>query len=61
VLGELLQKNQELVSRLSELLAKRRMENEGLLAASVEQDHAASKQKEYTAGFLERLYSFFEL
>jgi small-conductance mechanosensitive channel/CRP-like cAMP-binding protein len=61
MLGELLQDNDPLVQRLSEALAHRRMENEGVLASSVGQLQAASKQKEYTASFLQRLYSFFDL
>lgn len=61
LLAELLQQNGTLVERLSELLARRRMENEGILASHVSHTQAATMQKEYTEGFLRRLYSFFEL
>ncbi|MHA3772328.1 cyclic nucleotide-binding domain-containing protein [Verrucomicrobiota bacterium sgz303538] len=61
VLGEVLQENNAAVQRLSELLAQRRMENEGILASNNGSAQTASKQKEYTEGFLQRLYSFFEL
>lgn len=59
VVAEILQANPDLFERLSELLAKRRMENEGALASSMERYASQSKQKEYAAGFLEKLYSFF--
>ena len=61
VLAEILQENETLVQKLSELLAQRRMETEGILASSAESAQLATKQKEYTEGFLKRLYSFFEL
>jgi len=60
ILGEILQQNQVLVQKLSELLAQRRMETEGVLASSPEIAQLAT-QKEYTESFLKRLYSFFEL
>jgi small-conductance mechanosensitive channel/CRP-like cAMP-binding protein len=61
VLAEVLQQNESLVQKLSELLAQRRMETEGILATSAESAQLATKQKEYTESFLKRLYSFFEL
>ncbi len=61
VLAELLQENTQLVERLGELLAKRRMETEGIIAATTEKSEMAAKQKEYTAGILAKLSSFFEL
>ena len=61
VIGTILQENQELVRKLGEILAHRRMENEGILASSASHAHMQSKQAEYTEGFLQRLYSFFEL
>jgi len=47
---------------LSELLANRKMETEGILkdAATPSADHAA-KQREYTATFLNRPKAFFAL
>jgi hypothetical protein len=49
------------VQQLSELLARRRLETEGILAESVSRQAAMAKEQEYTAGFLARLRSFFEL
>lgn len=59
--GELLQKNEPLVQNLGEILARRRMENEGILANHSTNGEIDSLQKKYTEGFLMRLYSFFEL
>jgi hypothetical protein len=61
VLAEILQENENLVQKLGELLAKRRMETEGVLAATSERAEISAKQREYTDGFLRKLYSFFEL
>ncbi len=59
--AEILHGNDALVQKLGELLAQRRLETEGVLASSSEQGQMATKQKEYTDGFLKKLYSFFEL
>ena len=61
VLGEILAQNQPLVQRLGEMLAKRRVENEGLLASTIADTERKTKEAEYTQGFLRKLYSFFEL
>lgn len=61
VIAEFLQHNEALVQKLGELLAQRRMETEGILASTAGQEHISTKQKEYTAGFLKKLSSFFEL
>ncbi len=60
-LAEILQENEPLVMKLGELLAHRRMETEGILASASEHANLATKQKEYTEGFLRKLYSFFDL
>ncbi len=60
-LAELLQENSELARKLSELLAKRHMETEGILAANTGRAEIAAKHREYTDGILRKLYSFFEL
>jgi CRP-like cAMP-binding protein len=57
----LLQENANLAQALSEMLAQRRMDNEGLLATSAEQHAAAGKKEEYAQGFLRKLAWFFEL
>ena len=52
----------ELLPRLSDLLAHRQMETEGILQAqSALPSSVAAKEEEYRAGFLKKLRSFFEL
>jgi CRP-like cAMP-binding protein len=62
VMGEVVRESPDCLKQLSELLAKRRMETEGILkdatSSSAEQ---AAKQREYTANFLNRLKTFFAL
>jgi small-conductance mechanosensitive channel/CRP-like cAMP-binding protein len=61
IFAEILQENEALVEKLSELLAQRRMETEGVVASNMEKGQLANRQKEYTDSFLKKLYSFFEL
>jgi CRP-like cAMP-binding protein len=61
VLGPILAQNQPLVEQLSEMLAKRRLENEGVVAQALATDEMKAKEHEYKQGFLQRLYHFFEL
>ena len=61
VLAEILQENHPLVEKLSDLLAKRRLENEGLLASAHPAAVMQEKHREYRASFLSKLKSFFEL
>jgi len=61
VIAEILQENEPLVQRLSELLAQRRLETEGILASNADHAELPARQKEYTDGFLKKLYSFFDL
>ena len=61
VLGELLEQNHTLVEKLSDLLAKRRLENEGLLASVHPAEVMQAKHREYHATFVSKLKSFFEL
>ena len=62
IMGEVIRESPEGLKQLSELLAKRRMETEGILkdAATSSADQAA-KEREYTASFLNRLKTFFAL
>ncbi|MGV3530804.1 MAG: cyclic nucleotide-binding domain-containing protein, partial [Chthoniobacteraceae bacterium] len=60
MLAGILQENQAVVERLSDLLARHRMENEGLLASRTSQQISA-KQEEYRASFLQKMFSYFEL
>lgn len=50
----------ELIEALSDLLAKRRLQNEGIMAGASGGAHNA-KQKDYRAGFLHKIKSFFEI
>src|SRR5881394_665069 len=61
-MGEVIRDSPECLKQLSELLAKRKMETEGILKdlATSSADQAA-KQREYTATFLRRLKTFFAL
>lgn len=61
VLAPILVQNQPLVEQLGEILAKRRLENEGVVAQAMASDEMKAKENEYKRGFLERLYHFFEL
>src|SRR6267378_3012084 len=62
VMADVIRDSPDCLKQLSELLAKRKMETEGILkdAASSSADQAA-KQREYTANFLRRLKTFFAL
>jgi len=59
--SEVLKSNETLFKKLSEMLAQRRMEMEGVLASSASHQAIATKQEEYAANFLSRISSFFQL
>lgn len=59
--AEVLLSNPGLLQKLSEMLASRRLETEGILHSTAEKKTIDTKQKEYTANFLVRLSSFFKL
>jgi small-conductance mechanosensitive channel/CRP-like cAMP-binding protein len=61
VMAELLRASPDCLERLSELLANRKMETEGLLKEAVSHSQSARKEREYRATFLRRLQTFFEL
>jgi CRP-like cAMP-binding protein len=62
VMGEVVRESPDCLKQLSELLAKRRMETEGILKdATSSTAERAAKQREYTANFLNRLKTFFAL
>jgi small-conductance mechanosensitive channel len=61
VMAELLRASPDCLERLSELLAKRKMETEGLLKEAVSHGQHERKEREYKATFLHRLQTFFEL
>lgn len=62
IMGEVIRESPDCLRQLSELLAKRRLETEGIVkhAATLSADQAA-KHREYTATFLKRLKTFFAL
>lgn len=61
VMGEVLRNSPECLNQLSALLAHRKMETEGILKEATRPEERADKEREYTATFLKRLRSFFEL
>src|SRR5438067_854812 len=61
-MAEVIRDSPECMKQLSELLAKRKMETEGILKdATTSSADQAAKQREYTATFLKRLKTFFAL
>ena len=61
VMAEVLRDSPDCLERLSELLARRKMENEGVLREAASPAQHESKKREYTATFLRRLQTFFEI
>lgn len=61
VMGELLRSSSQCLNSLSELLAKRKLETEGLVEKAAAPEQRALKQSQYAASFLRRLLSFFGL
>jgi len=59
--AQLLQENTDLLKSLSEMLAQRRLDNEGILASTSGRHVMVEKKEEYTQGFLKKLAWFFEL
>jgi small-conductance mechanosensitive channel/CRP-like cAMP-binding protein len=61
VMAEVLRASPDCLERLSELLAKRKLETEGLLKEAASHSQNERKEREYRATFLHRLRTFFEL
>ncbi len=61
VMAGVIRDSPDCLERLSELLARRKMENEGVLKEAASHALNQSKEREYTATFLHRLRTFFEL
>lgn len=61
IMGDVIRESPECLKQLSELLARRRMETEGILKDAAPSADQAAKQREYTATFLKRLKTFFAL
>ena len=61
VMAEVLRDAPSCLEKLSELLAQRKMETEGVLKEAGRSDEHAIKERQYTATFLNRLRTFFQL
>jgi small-conductance mechanosensitive channel/CRP-like cAMP-binding protein len=62
VMGEVIRESPDCLKQLSELLATRKMETEGIVKdATASSADQVAKQREYTANFLNRLKTFFAL
>jgi small-conductance mechanosensitive channel/CRP-like cAMP-binding protein len=61
VMADVLRESPDCLERLSELLARRKMENEGILKEAASRAQSEKTEREYTASFLHRLRTFFEL
>ena len=60
-LQPLIHENTALAERLSELLARRQMMNDGILAAQTTPQVVEQKRQEYTVGFRKKIRSLFEI
>src|SRR5207245_5338362 len=61
VMAEVLSDAPSCMEQLSQLLAQRKMETEGILKEAASTDEHALKERQYTATFLHRLRTFFQL
>jgi CRP-like cAMP-binding protein len=61
ILSNSLKENPELLNKLSELLAARQLETEGIVAARLQAGAVQAKKTEYQASFLGKLKKFLEL
>src|SRR5213082_79631 len=61
VMADVIRDTPDCLERLSELLARRKLENEGALKEAASHALNQRKEREYTATFLHRLRTFFEL
>ncbi len=60
-MAEVLQESPQCLTQLSELLAKRKLESEGILKDATQTPDQITKEREYRASFLQRLRAVFEL
>jgi CRP-like cAMP-binding protein len=61
VMGEVMRDSPGCLTQLSEILAKRKLEGEGILRDAVQPGENGEKELEYRASFLRRLRTVFEL
>jgi small-conductance mechanosensitive channel/CRP-like cAMP-binding protein len=61
VMAEIIRDSPDCLRQLSEILARRKLETEGIVKGAAQFADQAAKEKEYRATFLRRLKAFFEL
>jgi CRP-like cAMP-binding protein len=61
VMAEVIRDSPDCLERLSELLARRKLETEGILKEVARTDEQVLKERQYSATFLQRLRTFFQL
>ncbi|MEP7078251.1 MAG: mechanosensitive ion channel family protein [Chthoniobacterales bacterium] len=61
LMAEVLRESPGCLDQLSALLAKRKMETEGIVKDATHPHNEEKKEREYTASFVDRLKTFFEL
>jgi CRP-like cAMP-binding protein len=61
IMAEILLESPDCLNQLSEILAKRRIETEGIIKEIKPSADQTTREKEYRATFLRRLKTFFEL
>src|SRR5213596_1110097 len=61
VMAGVIRDSPDCLERLSEMLARRKLENEGVIKEAASQSQNEKKEREYRANFLRRLRTFFEL
>ncbi|HXM33142.1 MAG TPA: cyclic nucleotide-binding domain-containing protein, partial [Chthoniobacterales bacterium] len=61
VMAEILHDSPQCLTQLSDLLAKRKLEGEGILKDALKPAEQEKKESEYRASFLKRLRTVFEL
>ncbi len=61
MMADVLRQSPESLQQLSELLARRKMETEGIIKGATIPEDQTKKAQEYTASFMKRLRSIFEL
>jgi CRP-like cAMP-binding protein len=61
VMAEVIRDSPDCLTSLSELLAQRKLETEGIVRGAAHSEDQAAKENEYRATFLRRLKTFFEL
>jgi CRP-like cAMP-binding protein len=61
VMAEVMRESPQCLNQLSEILAKRKLEGEGIVKDAMQPDDHGARESEYRASFLRRLRAVFEL